>query len=195
MTVSEAIEVDGGSPVVLYRLYNSGDALLYVGVTSDPGGRLAAHARDKPWWPDVTRKTAALCASREAALRAERAAVRDEHPRHNVRLQCEAPPAIPEDPEPAVQAEPLAADGGSAFARLLETSRMTRASLREVREQLEAAELENCRQRHQISTLISALGRTQRDLQRAECPHPAHAVRDGQCRWCRARLAPQETAT
>lgn len=37
----------------LYRFYDAAGALLYVGITIDPGSRWRSHAHDKPWWQQV----------------------------------------------------------------------------------------------------------------------------------------------
>jgi predicted GIY-YIG superfamily endonuclease len=75
----------------LYRLHDAEGALLYVGITHDPDARFAAHASDKPWWPDVARKTIEWYARREHALAAEEAAIKAKSPRHNV-VHCPCPP-------------------------------------------------------------------------------------------------------
>lgn len=68
----------------LYRFYDEGGALLYVGITADLEQRRAAHERDKPWWPDVAEKTVEWHDTRLLALAAELEAIRSEAPRHNV---------------------------------------------------------------------------------------------------------------
>lgn len=68
----------------LYRFYDSDGRLLYVGITADLGGRLNRHGDDKPWWSDVTRVVVEHHQSRTAVLAAERAAILDERPLHNI---------------------------------------------------------------------------------------------------------------
>lgn len=68
----------------LYRLYNAADALLYVGIASNPGRRFEQHRTDKLWWGDVASITLEHHPSREVALEAELAAIRTENPRHNI---------------------------------------------------------------------------------------------------------------
>ena len=41
----------------LYRFYATDGALLYVGITADPGTRWRAHSHDKPWWHEVANVT------------------------------------------------------------------------------------------------------------------------------------------
>lgn len=68
----------------LYRLYDSADALLYIGIAHDPGVRWSRHASTKPWWPDVARKAVEWHDEREIAEALETAAITAEHPRYNV---------------------------------------------------------------------------------------------------------------
>lgn len=68
----------------LYRFFNAEGALLYVGITHDIDERWAAHERDKSWWPQVAEKTVEWFATRPLALEAERQAVQQEAPVHNV---------------------------------------------------------------------------------------------------------------
>lgn len=68
----------------LYRFYASDDALLYIGLTVNPGQRFVAHAHDKPWWTDVARITIEQHESHKELVEAERAAIIAENPTHNV---------------------------------------------------------------------------------------------------------------
>jgi hypothetical protein len=68
----------------LYRFFNSEGVLLYVGITLDPGSRWKTHSKEKPWWLEVATVTVEPWPSREMVLRAERAAIIGEHPKHNV---------------------------------------------------------------------------------------------------------------
>lgn len=68
----------------LYRLYGPNDELLYVGISANPGLRFQQHASDKPWWTDTLRIHLEHHPTRLAALIAEREAIINEHPRHNV---------------------------------------------------------------------------------------------------------------
>lgn len=71
---------------VLYRIFDEDDALLYVGITNNPKGRILGHQSDKPWWPSVSTITLAHFPDREALEAAERVAVATEKPRFNVVL-------------------------------------------------------------------------------------------------------------
>lgn len=69
----------------LYRLYDADGVLLYVGVTGALKTRVGSHAKRKPWWPEVRRKTYQLYPSRSEGDDAEDAAIDNEHPRYNRR--------------------------------------------------------------------------------------------------------------
>jgi predicted GIY-YIG superfamily endonuclease len=69
----------------LYRLYDSTDQLLYVGITGDPKVRWAQHAADKTWWPEVSRRDVEWVATRAEAEGAEREAIATEKPTHNTK--------------------------------------------------------------------------------------------------------------
>lgn len=71
-------------PTSLYRLYDADDRLLYVGISYNYWTRFGQHEGGKAWWRDVTRTTVEHFASREAALDAERQAIVDEEPLHNI---------------------------------------------------------------------------------------------------------------
>lgn len=68
----------------LYRLYDTEDALLYVGIAVDPAARWKVHAGEKSWWSQVTRKAVDWFPNRWAAEAAEESAIVAELPRHNV---------------------------------------------------------------------------------------------------------------
>lgn len=67
----------------VYRLYDAGDMLLYVGVARRPDVRCKHHSTHKRWWPEVSRRVLEWHESRDSALRAEAAAIRGELPRYN----------------------------------------------------------------------------------------------------------------
>ncbi|MET8334401.1 GIY-YIG nuclease family protein [Streptosporangium canum] len=72
------------TPTTLYRLYNSADALLYIGIGGNPGRRFQQHRGAKHWWGDIAHITLEHHPTREAALEAEATAIRTENPRHNI---------------------------------------------------------------------------------------------------------------
>lgn len=95
----------------LYRLYNSAETLLYIGVTDNPDRRFKQHRDSKPWWPQVTRKTIEWHPSRGRALTAEAAAITAETPAYNidhnpVAASYDWPPAgMPADRVDAIERE------------------------------------------------------------------------------------------
>lgn len=68
----------------VYRLYDKGGSLLYVGISNQPSVRWQQHANEKPWWPDVSRKEVAWYGDRPLAAIEEMRAVVQESPRYNV---------------------------------------------------------------------------------------------------------------
>ena len=77
--------VRGGlvAPTALYRLFDEGGRLLYVGVTQRLERRFAAHRREKPWWGLVDYSELEWFDRRQDALAAEMAAIKTEHPEFN----------------------------------------------------------------------------------------------------------------
>lgn len=69
--------------ITLYRLYDGGGALLYVGITSNWAKRMRDHASGKIWWSEVASRTFEEHPDRTAALAAERFAIGTEEPRYN----------------------------------------------------------------------------------------------------------------
>lgn len=68
----------------LYRLWDAEDGLLYVGVAARPEFRWTQHADEKEWWPQVRRYDVEWHPDREAALLAEKTAILEEEPLHNI---------------------------------------------------------------------------------------------------------------
>lgn len=94
-------------PSDVYRLYDSADVLLYIGVTEDTGARFATHAATKPWWPDVDQNRTRITSydSREEAEAAENEAIRTEHAQYNVAGSPWAPKPRKLDEDEATVAE------------------------------------------------------------------------------------------
>lgn len=68
----------------LYRLFDEGGVLLYVGITVNPEERWIDHERTKSWWPQVAEKRIEWLDDRPTALTVELTAIKTEHPLHNV---------------------------------------------------------------------------------------------------------------
>ena len=66
----------------VYRLYDVGDRLLYIGITTDPQIRWQAHS-GRSWWPEVARKEVRWFDKRAEAEAVETAAIKAERPLHN----------------------------------------------------------------------------------------------------------------
>lgn len=71
------------SEAVVYRMFDSSGALLYVGLSMSLPARLAGHRADKQWWPEIATISVEHFASRDAAAEAEVVAIRLERPAHN----------------------------------------------------------------------------------------------------------------
>ncbi|MEV7034555.1 hypothetical protein AB0N99_30540 [Streptomyces sp. NPDC093272] len=70
-------------PTAVYRLYASGDRLLYVGMTNNPDVRFAFHSLTKHWWHLVSKREIEWHPDRCAARRHEALAIKTERPVHN----------------------------------------------------------------------------------------------------------------
>lgn len=68
----------------LYRFFDAGGQLLYVGIAGNPGRRFGQHAKDKTWWTQVASSSMQHFGTRTEAERAEQIAIRAEGPLHNV---------------------------------------------------------------------------------------------------------------
>lgn len=68
----------------LYRLFDGRGELLYIGIADHWTSRLRQHASDKPWLVDVARVELVEYEGRQAAVDAERQAIADEQPFHNI---------------------------------------------------------------------------------------------------------------
>ncbi|MFE9064890.1 GntR family transcriptional regulator [Streptomyces violaceusniger] len=105
----------------LYRLYDTDDRLLYLGITSEPKVRMKAHATDKPWWGDVETREVEWFDTRDEAAAAEIEAIRHEQPvhnhAHNTAAMLALLPAATEEPL-RPQFEPVTSDGRSAAQRM-----------------------------------------------------------------------------
>lgn len=70
-------------PTVLYRLYGA-DGLLYIGIARSIATRLGQHAASKDWFDQVTTIVLERFDTRERAAEAERSAIIEEKPSHNI---------------------------------------------------------------------------------------------------------------
>ena len=79
----DAPRYDLRGPSALYRYFDEADQLLYVGITKTPRKRDREHSKLSEWHQFATRRTLEWHDNRDAALAAERAAIRDESPIFN----------------------------------------------------------------------------------------------------------------
>lgn len=86
---------DMDAPATLYRLYDTSDRLLYIGVTANQGLRWEKHRARRWWWPQVAYKRFEEFASRVDALAAEALAISAEKPLYNTRGADTPPPPPP----------------------------------------------------------------------------------------------------
>lgn len=88
MYAQQAFKQDSPPPIeaghFLYRFWNADGQLLYVGETNDPMRRWREHSQTKPWFSEVVTFTRESFPDREAARKAELAAIRTERPQYNI---------------------------------------------------------------------------------------------------------------
>lgn len=70
-------------PTHLYRHFNSAGMLLYVGVSLNYLVRTSQHASTAEWYEEVVNITIEAFQNREAALKAEKKAIKNENPKYN----------------------------------------------------------------------------------------------------------------
>ncbi len=75
---------------ILYRFFSADDSLLYVGTTCNPAARFRRHGSEKEWWSGVERIMIEHFPSLDSVLVAERKAIEDENPLHNIEFKCRA---------------------------------------------------------------------------------------------------------
>lgn len=68
----------------LYRFFDGGGTLLYVGRTVDARSRFRSHERSKEWFDRVARIDREVFSSAESLAAAEVVVIKTEHPAHNV---------------------------------------------------------------------------------------------------------------
>ena len=69
----------------VYRYFDAGGELIYIGVAEDPDGRARQHELYSDWWPEVdpSRTTVRWHDNRDDALDEETEVIRACRPRHN----------------------------------------------------------------------------------------------------------------
>lgn len=95
-------------PTSLYRHFDASGTLLYVGISKGAIARLQAHEGSSHWANQIARVTIARHPTRDAALAAERMAIRSEGPLHNiVHVVVTKPKAEKSPPKPRVDISAL----------------------------------------------------------------------------------------
>ena len=82
-------------PTAVYRLYDYGGRLLYVGITNNPDVRFAYHALTKGWWCRVAEKRVEWHTDRPTARQHEASAIKAEGPVHNAMHAAAGPHDTP----------------------------------------------------------------------------------------------------
>jgi hypothetical protein len=108
----------------LYRCFDGGGRLLYVGAALSAFKRLKQHASSSSWFRAAKTITLQAFPNREAALTAEAKAIRVEEPIFNIALAAEADPRLTSNPRltdpkltEATAANAQAPAAGCAFIR------------------------------------------------------------------------------
>jgi predicted GIY-YIG superfamily endonuclease len=80
---AEAAKAEDCRETALYRWWDEADILLYIGVAGDLGSRTKGHVKGSSWMEFVARSAVERHPTRGAALAAETAAIKAEHPLFN----------------------------------------------------------------------------------------------------------------
>ncbi|OPC84191.1 hypothetical protein B4N89_27605 [Embleya scabrispora] len=68
----------------VYRFFDAGDALIYVGIATNPRRRWADHTSQSPWWGQVVTREVEWFDTRDEAESAEALTIAHDRPRWNV---------------------------------------------------------------------------------------------------------------
>lgn len=113
----------------VYRLYDSTETLIYIGITSNPAQRFKAHWL-KTWWPEVSMREVEWHETRASAEEIEARVIEADRPRYNAqqgvdRKQWKTGPRSRWEPSPRME-------------QLLQEYASAEAQLAQARESLEA---------------------------------------------------------
>lgn len=75
----------------LYRHFDKNDELLYVGISLNHMARLAQHKLHSKWFAEIARVEVTRYSTRFEAIQAERFAIANEKPKHNVHHTSSSP--------------------------------------------------------------------------------------------------------
>lgn len=104
MVSAEGVDLDLRQHT-LYRMYDAGGVLLYVGITATVPARLQAH-RDQFWWRDVHTIRLEHFDTREELEAAEVVAIRSENPLFNVKSRTDPKPSLRKTPQRSLVIDP-----------------------------------------------------------------------------------------
>lgn len=85
--VNESLQiriVEPSGKQVLYKLYDVGDRVLYIGITDRGPARLVEHYRNKPWFGSVVRVEFERYETRQEVVMAEEKAIKQLRPVYNI---------------------------------------------------------------------------------------------------------------
>ncbi len=80
----DSLRAPGVTAHSLYRFFDAGGKLLYIGITSNPRLRFAQHRKAKVWWSDIATREIVHYKSRVDLMNAERDAIKRERPLYNI---------------------------------------------------------------------------------------------------------------
>lgn len=109
----------------VYRLYDVGGKLLYVGISYDAIFRAEQHSKGKKWWSDVAKIDIKRHSTRDAAIDEEERAIRDENPTYNVMCRKKGEPACSDRWEPRSQPNVQHADAPDRLLKLKEVQHLS----------------------------------------------------------------------
>ena len=84
-------------PTTLYRYFNSSNELLYVGISKSPMQRLEEHKYRAAWFESAESVKFEKFDTRDAALKAESIAIKNENPIFNIQNKPKQPKKITEE--------------------------------------------------------------------------------------------------
>lgn len=90
-------------PTNLYRHFDAGGRLLYVGISVNALARLAGHKSNSEWFSQIATVTVEHFSRRRDAEKAERRAIREEKPEHNRMRYKRKKPRKMKPPKQALQ--------------------------------------------------------------------------------------------
>lgn len=121
----------------LYRFYNSDSELLYIGISRDLPSRLRSHGSSSPFWAEVATIKLEWFETRKEVAKAEREAIKAEHPiwnkHYNERLPkhlderyrgwCDGPPNVVEIAAAQARGESVKLGPTMKYVRIRDTDK------------------------------------------------------------------------